>query len=80
MNFFGIIINTLTLALLIILIVSSVLLFLYYGLFYLRIGIYKGKKDNKKNTELHGVSVVLTVKNESEQNRFGRSGKAPPPI
>ena len=67
MNFFGIIINTLTLALLIILIVSSVLLFLYYGLFYLRIGIHKGKKDNKKNTELHGVSVVLTVKNESEQ-------------
>lgn len=65
MNFFGTIINTLTLVLLIILLVSFVLLSLYYGLFYLRIALYKGKKY-PKNTKKPGVSVVLTVRNESE--------------
>lgn len=68
MIFFGTIINTLTLVLLIILLVSFVLLSLYYGLFYLRIAVYKGKK-HVKNTEKPGVSVVLTVKNESEALR-----------
>ena len=67
MTFFGIIINTLTLVLLIILAVSIIILFLYYGLFYLRIGIRKEKKTSENNKNLPGVSVVLTVKNESEQ-------------
>ncbi|MBR5783712.1 MAG: glycosyltransferase [Bacteroidales bacterium] len=67
MNLFGTIISTFTLVLLGVLALSVVLLFLYYGLFYLRIAVYKGKKTKKispdqvKNT---GVSVVLTVKND----------------
>ena len=67
MTFFGIIIDTLTLVLLIILAVSIIILFLYYGLFYLRIGIRKERKSNQSGQNLPGVSVVLTVKNESEQ-------------
>ena len=67
MTFFGIIIDTLTLVLLIILTVSIIILFLYYGLFYLRIGIRKERKSNETDENLPGVSVVLTVKNESEQ-------------
>ena len=68
MNFFGTIIDTLTLVLLIILLISFVLLSLYYGLFYLRIALYKGKKY-PKNTKKPGVSVVLTVRNEYETLR-----------
>ena len=67
MTFFGIIINTFTLVLLIILAINIVILFLYYGLFYLRIGIRKEKKNEENEENLPGVSVVLTVKNEAEQ-------------
>ena len=67
MTFFGIIIDTFTLVLLIILAINIVILFLYYGLFYLRIGIRKEKKNEENEENLPGVSVVLTVKNEAEQ-------------
>ena len=67
MTFFGIIIDTFTLVLLIILAVNIIILFLYYGLFYLRIGIRKEKKNEENDENLPGVSIVLTVKNEGEQ-------------
>ncbi len=68
MNIFGAIIDTISLALLLILGVSTIVLFVYYGVFYLRIGIYKGKKEQKlidKKTEFPPISIVLTAKNES---------------
>ena len=67
MTFFGIIIDTFTLVLLIILAVNIIILFLYYGLFYLRIGIRKEKKNEENDENLPGVSIVLTGKNEGEQ-------------
>jgi glycosyltransferase involved in cell wall biosynthesis len=66
MTFFGIIIDTFTLVLLIILAINIIVLFLYYGLFYLRIGIRKEKKNEENDEILPGVSVVLTAKNEAE--------------
>lgn len=48
---------------------SMVFLMLYYGLFYMRVGRYKGPKRKKKQTEGENfppVSIVLTAQNDAE--------------
>lgn len=69
MDFTGVLTNRTTLVLLILLVVGFIYLCLYYGLTYVRVARYKGKKLPKptevKDSDLPPVSVVIVAHNES---------------
>lgn len=70
MDFSHILTDPYTLVLTSLMALSLVILALYYGLFFFRVGHYKGPKTKKNATsgdeKLPSVSVVLTAQNESE--------------
>ncbi|MCR4828169.1 MAG: glycosyltransferase [Bacteroidales bacterium] len=69
MDFTGVLNNTTTLVLLILLVVGFIYLCLYYGLTYLRVARSKGrglpKPSEVKDSDLPSVSVVIVAHNES---------------
>lgn len=71
MNFHNVLNNTYTLILLFTLALSLVTLCLYYGLMWLRVGLYKNSRIPDASTVSEGdypsVSVVLVAHNEAEQ-------------
>ena len=73
MDFSHILTDSYTLALTCLLAASLVVLSLYYGLFYMAVGRYKGprtkKKEEAKPGALPPVSVVLTAQNDAEKLR-----------
>ena len=73
MDFSHILTDSYTLALTCLLVASVVVLSIYYGIFYVGVGRYKGpklKKGEKKGAEgLPPVSVVLTAQNDAEKLR-----------
>lgn len=70
MDFSHIVTDHYTLALACLMALSLIFLSLYYGLFYFRVGRYKGPKTPKKadssESDLPPVSVVLTAQNDAE--------------
>lgn len=69
MDFTHILTDPCTMALAIVMALSLVILCLYYGLFFFRIGHYKGpsrKKNNPPDDSLPPVSVILTAQNDGE--------------
>ena len=70
MFFTNIISNTYTFTLLIVLVVSLVAVCLYYGLIWMRVGLYKNsripKTDEIKQNEYPSVSVVIVAQNDAE--------------
>lgn len=69
MNIEALLTNTYTLILLIILALSFVVLAVYYGLIYVRVGLFENKKIPKatelNESKMPSVSVVLTTHNEA---------------
>lgn len=69
MDFSQIISCPYTLALSAVMALSMVYLLIYYGIFYFRVGHYKGPKGKKKdadNAVLPPVSIILTAQNDAE--------------
>lgn len=69
MDFTHVLTDPCTMALTAVMALSLVILCLYYGLFYFRIGHYKGYSRKSKNTDsdnLPPVSVILTAQNDGE--------------
>ena len=70
MDFSNILTDSYTLVLAGLMALSLVILALYYGLFYFRVGHYKGPKAKKKSAaedeKMPPVSVVLTAQNDAE--------------
>ncbi len=69
MDFTHVLTDHCTMALTIVAALSLVILCLYYGLFYFRIGHYRGlprKKNDDGSENLPPVSVVLTAQNDGE--------------
>lgn len=70
MDFSHILTEPYTLTLTIVMALSLVFLCFYYGIFYFRVGHYKGPKNKKKSDSapdsLPPVSVVLTAQNDGE--------------
>jgi hypothetical protein len=73
MDFSHILTDSYTLTLTCILVASLAVLSLYYGLFYMTVGRYKGPRTKKKEeaqaASLPPVSVVLTAQNDDEKLR-----------
>ena len=74
MDFSHILTDSYTLTLVCLLVASLIILSLYYGLFYMGVGRYKGprtnkKKEESKQTALPPVSVVMTAHNDADKLR-----------
>ena len=71
MDFSNVLNSTVSLSLLIVLAVSLVALLLYYGLIWLKVGVYKNnklpKREDVADKDLPSVSVVIVTHNEDEQ-------------
>ncbi|MBP5326776.1 MAG: glycosyltransferase [Bacteroidales bacterium] len=69
MDFSNVLNNTYTLVLLVLLVLSLLALCLYYGLVWLRVGLYKGShypRQVESPAKLPSVSVVIVAHNEAE--------------
>ena len=73
MDFSHILTDSYTLTLTCLLVASLVVLSIYYGLFYMGVGRYKGPRTKKKEephaADLPPVSVVMTAQNDAEKLR-----------
>lgn len=66
MDFTNVLNSTYTLVLLVCLLLSFVLLCLYYGLVWMKVGLKSRKGTGNESTELPSVSVVMVAHNEAE--------------